>query len=848
MFNFNLKKTKIYQAVKWERLLFLKFHRASGLFFLILFILFLGLFLYGFLGNNFSEDSNRFVLGLSLLSLVFYLMLLINKVFFSLKIKKPKLKISIDQAILNPEKYNLAEFLSFESAQAVVKAIRSARSEEITSTHLFYFILKDNKKLKFVLMRALLGIAELKKIIRKEIKSFPLSKKSSSVISQDFQDTILEAFQIAEQKGHFRIEIGDILSALARKDSVFKEVLIQNKLKADDIYNLVWWFEDIEDEYEKTKRFWDYENLSKRGTLARKWTAGYTITLDKYSNDVKELASRDRSKFIGHQQEMDMIERVLARDEGNNVLLIGQPGIGKKSIIYALMERIISGKSLPGNNYKRLVEINMSSLLAQIDSVEVLETVLDKIFQEATNAGNIILVIDGFHNYIGQIPKPGVIDISGIIAPYLKFSQFQVIALATYEGLHTNIERSSSIVPLFQKVEVAEISEKDTLSILGHLAFTLEDKHKVFISYQSLSEIIFLTERYISSAVFPKKAIDILYEAVVYVANLRKAKIVLPEHIAKIITQKTEIPVGEIEEKEKQVLLNLEKLIHRRIINQNQAVKDVSTALRRARSDISVRKGVMGAFLFLGPTGVGKTETSKALAKVYFGSEERIIRLDMSEFQETRDIARIIGSKEENGLLTVPVKENPFSLILLDELEKANPSVVNLFLQVLDEGHLTDGKGRKIDFKSTIIIATSNAGYKIILEALDKKTKWAEVKQKLLDYIFEKAIFRPEFINRFDQVVVFSPLSKENLLAIAQLILSKLKKNLKNKEIEFIITEDLKKKIVELSYNPVFGAREMRRVIQDKVENIFAQALLSGKLNRGDTVKVDAQEFKLIIS
>jgi len=172
-----------------------------------------------------------------------------------------------------------------------------------------------------------------------------LSKKSSSVISQDFQDTILEAFQIAEQKGHFRIEIGDILSALARKDSVFKEVLIQNKLKADDIYNLVWWFEDIEDEYEKTKRFWDYENLSKKGTLARKWTAGYTITLDKYSNDVKELASRDRSKFIGHQQEMDMIERVLARDEGNNVLLIGQPGIGKKSIIYALMERIISGKS-----------------------------------------------------------------------------------------------------------------------------------------------------------------------------------------------------------------------------------------------------------------------------------------------------------------------------------------------------------------------------------------------------------------------------------------------------------------------------------------------------------------------
>ncbi|MEA3344189.1 MAG: AAA family ATPase, partial [Patescibacteria group bacterium] len=802
MFNFNLKKTKIYKAVKWEKFLLFRFHKILKLLLLLLFISFLIVFVYGFLGDNLSKETNRIFLGFSLIFLVSFISISINEFFFNSKIKKPKLKISIDQAILNPEKHNLAEFLSFESAKAVVKAIRSARSVEITSTHLFYFLLKDNKKLKFVLMRALLSTEELKKIIRKEIKSFPLSKKSISVMSQDFQDTILEAFQVAGKKGHFRIEMGDILSALAQKDSVFKEVLMQNKLKADDIYNLVWWFEDIEDEYEKRKRFWDYENLSKRGTLARKWTAGYTITLDKYSNDVKELVSRNRSKFIGYKQEMDMIERVLARDEGNNVLLIGQPGIGKRSIVYALMEKIISGNSLPQNNYKRLVEINMSALLAQIDSVEVLETVLDKIFQEARDAGNIVLVIDGFHNYIGQIPKPGVIDISGIIAPYLKFSQFQVIALATYEGLHTNIERNSSIIPLFQKVEVSEISEKDTLSILGHLAFSLEDKNKVFISYQSLSEIIFLTERYSSSAVFPKKAIDILYEAVVYVANSKRDKIVLPKHIAKIITQKTEIPVGEIEEKEKYVLLNLEKLIHKRIINQNQAVKDISTALRRARSDISVKKGVMGAFLFLGPTGVGKTETAKALAKVYFGSEERIIRLDMSEFQETKDISRIIGSKEMKGLLTVPVKENPFSLILLDELEKANPGVVNLFLQVLDEGHLTDGLGRKIDFKSTIIIATSNAGYKIILEALNRKTKWAEVKEKILGYIFEKGIFRPEFINRFDQVVVFSPLSKENLLAIAELILSKLKKNIKNKEIEFIITEDLKEKIVELSYNP----------------------------------------------
>jgi len=322
----------------------------------------------------------------------------------------------------------------------------------------------------------------------------------------------------------------------------------------------------------------------------------------------------------------------------------------------------------------------------------------------------------------------------------------------------------------------------------------------------------------------------------------------LPKHIAKIITEKTEIPVGDIETKEREVLLNLESLIHQRIINQDQAVKEVSFALRRARSEITVKKGLMGGFLFLGPTGVGKTETAKSLAQFYFGSEKRMIRLDMSEFQDIKDIPRLIGSSDGTGLLTMPVRENPFSLILLDEIEKAHPNILNLFLQVLDEGHLTDGFGRKINFKNTIIIATSNAGYEVILKALREKQEWLEVKQKLIDYLFEHRIFRPEFINRFDAVVLFSPLSKGNLLDISELMLGKLKKNLQEKGIEFIITPSLKEKIVELGYNPVFGAREMRRVIQDKVENVLASALLSKQLTRGTRVTLDPKTFKLIIN
>jgi ATP-dependent Clp protease ATP-binding subunit ClpA len=250
--------------------------------------------------------------------------------------------------------------------------------------------------------------------------------------------------------------------------------------------------------------------------------------------------------------------------------------------------------------------------------------------------------------------------------------------------------------------------------------------------------------------------------------------------------------------------------------------------------------------LFLGPTGVGKTETSKVLAEIYFGSESKMIRLDMSEFQSVSDIFRLIGSKNQEGLLTTPVRENPFSLILLDEIEKAHFNILNLFLQVLDEGHLTNGLGRKVDFKNTIIIATSNAGYKIILEAIKRKIEWSKIKKELLEYLFEKGIFRPEFINRFDAVVVFKPLTKENLLDIAELQLQKLKKKLAEKNIEFLITEALKERIVELGYNPIFGAREMKRVIQEKIGNVLSQALLLKEIRGGEKIEIEPLTFQIL--
>jgi len=551
---------------------------------------------------------------------------------------------------------------------------------------------------------------------------------------------------------------------------------------------------------------------------------------------------------IGHKEELKSVERILARREINNVLLVGEPGTGRKSIVFALTKKSLLGQFLPEVNYKRVVELDIPRLLAELPSMEDVETTLDTIFQEAYSAGNIILVIDEFHNYISQISRPGIIDISGVLSSYLNLPQFQIIAITTFAGLHQYIEQNPSVLSLFEKVEVSEITLYETLMLLENLTLFHEKKYKRLISYPALREIISMSERYLPGFPFPEKAIELLDEVAVYVAQSTKDYVVLPSHVRRIITEKTQIPVGEIETKEKQILLNLESLIHGRIINQEEAVKEVSTALRRARAEVTVRKGPMGCFLFLGPTGVGKTETSKALAEIYFGSEERMIRLDMSEFQTIPDIQRLLGAPGQEGLLTTPVRENPFSLILLDEIEKAHPNILNLFLQVLDEGHLTDGQGRKLDFKNSIIIATSNAAYKIILEAIKEKSEWLGVKQKLLDFLFQEGTFRPEFINRFDAVVVFKPLSKENLLGIAELLLQKLKANLKEKGIEFVITQALKEKIAELGYDPTFGAREMRRVIQDKVENVLATALLKGELIRGYKVEIEPENFQLKIN
>ena len=773
------------------------------------------------------------------------LFLLIDK-FVEQKLKKPKTSFLPKTAITDYEKYNLAEILSFEAARAARKCEKH-RKGQITSSLFFYYILEDNPKIDFIFSRLILDSQDIKQVIEKDI-NFSQNQTKQEKFSRDFEMVVIEALKIADEKNHKKIELGDIISALSLQNKTFREILIKYDIKQDDVKNMVWLQETIEEKAEKRKRFWDYDNLSQGGALVKDWASAYTVNLDNFSTDLTKTINENITTVLAKKPEIELMERALARPEVNNILLVGDPGKGKKSMVYSLADKIRKGLSLSEVNYRRVIELNLQAIFAQTTNIEEVEKKLDDIFKEVVFAGNIILVINDFHNYIGKVQGAGIVDISGIIIPYLQLPNFKFIAITTNEGLSRYISKNPSILSLFEKIEVEGITDKETLLILENMIPLYEKRYKIFVSYPALREIISLTDRYMASLPFPDKAIDVFNEAITYVAKLGKEKVVLPFHIDKIVTEKTQIPVGEIAENEKETLLNLEKLIHQRIINQEEAVKEVSMALRRARADITVRKGPMGAFLFMGPTGVGKTETSKALAEIYFKAESRMIRLDMSEFQQLTDISRLLGSEQELGLLTEKVRQNPFSLVLLDEFEKGHPNILNLFLQVFDEGFITDGLGRKVDFKSAILIATSNAGYQIILEALKQKTPWKDVKEKILDFLFKEGRFRPELINRFDAVVVFKPLTKENLLQIAELLLLKLNKNLSQKSIELVITEKLKEKIVELGYNPVFGAREMRRVIQDKVENVLAEALLSGKLSRGSKIEVDPNSFKLIIS
>ncbi len=835
----NFKKTDLYYAIKYSWLFdFANLLKKISLFCLIA----IGL-IYLFLETDLNLKGAFFIV------LSIFLICFVLADFFNSGLKENRVKKDINEVLKNPDNYNLAEFFNYDAAKIIYNSIKYAKKKKIQkldSSILLYFSIKNSSKLNFIFSRILLNPETVQKILKQEIKE---SKKGKfDGFTKNFEKAVLMALELNKNRKNCKIRAGDLMAGLAEHSYTLKTIIIAKNIKPQDIKVLSFWLDDTIEKRNKLRKWWKYENLLKYGSLARDWAIPYSLSLDEYSRNLINIKNKNilLNKIIARDQEVSAIERILQKSEKNNILLVADTGVGKMKIVKEIARKAFLGISLPDINYKKIVLLDLQFIISKSESNKKVTLILNQIFTEVVNSGNIILVIEDIHNYIGQKERPGIIDITGILNKFLSFENFRLIGITSFAGYRQFIYPNESFLSYFEKVEVLDLSKKDTMKVLANLAFSLEYKHKIFITYLTIKNVVDYSDKYLKQEPFPGKAINLLNDVIHYALYIKKDQVIRKKYVEEVIYEKTKILVGEADIEETKTLLNLEEIIGKRLIGQKEAIKSVSSSLRRTRAEITIKGGPIGGFLFLGPTGVGKTELAKVLAKTYFGAEENIIRLDMSEYQSTADIYRLIGSTTQQGYLTMKVLERPFSLVLLDEIEKAHPDILNLFLQILDEGYITDGVGKKINFKNTIIIATSNAGAKLILDCADQEVEEEKLKEKLLNYIFENAIFRPEFINRFDAVVLFNALSKKNLLMIADLLLKKFKKNLKEKKsIEFKITNTLKEKITELSYKPEYGAREMKRVIQDNIEDKVAIIILEKQIKSGDKISIDPETFRV---
>jgi len=484
---------------------------------------------------------------------------------------------------------------------------------------------------------------------------------------------------------------------------------------------------------------------------------------------------------------------------------------------------------------KRLVSLNLSYLISGATQRGELEQRLNLIISEAVRSGNIVFFIRDIHNMVGVKGMGGELDISEILADAIKKKLVYVLSTSIPQEYYRLIERTA-LGEVLSMVSIAPPNDEVNLQILGLNANRIEAKEGVYFSYKALKATLEFSKRYIHERFLPEKAINLLKECAILVRNQKgKNSFVKEEDVAFLVSSKTNIPLTSITQTESKKLLNLEKEIHKRIINQEEAVKLVASALRRARVELRDTRRPIANLLFLGPTGVGKTELAKTVSYVYFGSEKQMVRIDMSEYQTKESIDRLIGSPDGSsaGYLTEAVRKNPYTLLLLDEIEKAHPDILNLFLQVMDDGRLTDSLGRTVDFTNVILIGTSNAGTSFIQEEIKKNTPLEKIRQDLIQEKLQD-YFKPEFLNRFDSIVVFKPLTKENIKEIARLMLNKLARQVEEKGIILKFTEEAISELAQKGFDPLFGARPLRRVIQEEVNDALARFLLENKISRGD--------------
>ena len=649
-----------------------------------------------------------------------------------------------------------------------------------------------------------------------------------------------------------------------------------------------------------------------------------TPVLDQLGIDLTNAARVGKlDPIVDRDKEIERVVQILSRRTKNNPALIGEPGVGKTAIVEGLAHRIVAGEVPETLQGKRLLTLDIGSLVAGTKYRGEFEERLKKVIDEIKNAGNCVVFVDELHTIVGAGAAEGAVDASNILKPSLSRGEIQCIGATTLDDYRKYIEKDAALERRFQPVTVAEPTVEESLDVLRGIKERYEEHHRLTISDEALQAAASLAARYIPDRFLPDKAIDLMDEAssrvrikrgavpisltearralesvrkdkdtaisareYEYAAELRDREVqladkmtnmeqkwqeeqkqekptVTEEDVAEVVSMWTGIPVVRLTTDESGRLLKMEEALHRRIIGQDEAIVTVSKAVRRARAGLKEVRHPIGSFIFLGPTGVGKTELVRALAEFMFGSEDAMVRLDMSEFMERHAVARLVGAPpgyvgyDEGGQLTEAVRRNSYCVILLDEIEKAHPDVFNILLQIFDDGHLTDAKGRRVDFRNSIVVMTSNVGAELIKrdmtlgfathsdEEKNRQVEYEKMKEKVLGEL--KKAFRPEFLNRIDGTVVFHALSKEQIRQIVDLMLSEVAKSLDEKNIRLEITDAAREFLGEKGYDPTFGARPLRRVIQNEVEDKLSEALLRSEFQSGDTVEVDCDDEKIVI-
>lgn len=630
---------------------------------------------------------------------------------------------------------------------------------------------------------------------------------------------------------------------LLMHDTGFRSLFSTAGITEETFLGALRWVVGSYHQEKRLMRWWSKDNLSRTTGIGREWAYGTAYTLERFSRDIRTSAvfstlNKDSSFATEKVRE---IESALARTKDANVLIIGEAGVGTIDLVMAVAERMHTGKSIDAISGKQIIVLDTGRLFAVHKDKQELELTLLQMFDEAVVAGNIIIVIENISAFIREAEAMGVF-VPELLDEYLALPQLQFVATDTPGAYHTHLETLGAFARRFVEVLVDSPDLTATTRVLQGIALRIEMKYQVLFTYAGLHAVTIAADRYIVEGVMPSKAIDLLVD-VATKASQTNTTIITDDFVYQVVSEKTSVPAGPIQDQERDLLLHLEDRLHQQVIGQQNALNAIARAMRRARAGIQSTDKPIGSFLFLGPTGVGKTETAKALAKVFFGGEDKMQRLDMSEYSGEDALAHLIGRGEAPGTLPTMLREHPYCVLLLDEFEKATRPVHDLFLQILDEGMFTDARGMRVNARNTIIIATSNAGSQLILRTVQQRKELSTLSQEIIDHIVREGVYRPELINRFDSTIIFEPLTLGEQTEVASLMLGGLYTRVKERGYEIDVSEDLLAVLVEKGYNPEYGARPMQRVLQDVIEEKIAQKIISGVVKKGEKIPLRKADF-----